>query len=65
MPIKKTIIPVLLFTVMVSCLGTPKIKFDSVTHDFGKQRPNVEKKYVFTFLNNGDGTLRIKDIKAG
>ena len=53
----------LLVPVMLYCNGKPKIQFDTLVHDFGKQQQNAELKYTFEFKNTGDGTLRIDKIQ--
>jgi hypothetical protein len=61
---KKFLLLLLLPTVLY-CNGKPKIVFESLSHDFGKQAQNVELKHIFLFKNNGDGTLFIDKIQAG
>lgn len=55
----------LLLPAALYCNGKPKIQFDKINHDFGKQEQNIEVKHVFTFKNLGDGTLLIDRISAG
>jgi hypothetical protein len=61
---KKFLLLLLLPTVLY-CNGKPKIQFDKMEHDFGKQEQNTEIKHVFMFKNLGDGTLLIDKISAG
>lgn len=44
---------------------SPKMVFNELTHDFGKQVSGPELKHIFTFKNEGDGTLMIEKVKAG
>ena len=53
----------LLVPMIINCNGKPKIQFDNLTHDFGKQQQNVELKYTFEFKNTGNGMLRIDKIQ--
>lgn len=55
----------LVVPIMLSCTGKPKIRFDTLVHDFGKQQQNVELKHTFEFKNIGSGTLQIDKIQAG
>ena len=43
----------------------PKIKFDELTHDFGKVPQQATLEHTFVFKNVGAGILHIKDVKAG
>lgn len=43
----------------------PKIKFDELTHDFGKVSQQTTLEHTFVFKNAGAGILHIKDVKAG
>ncbi len=61
----KKLLLLLLLPAALFCNGKPKIQFDQLTHDFGKQEQNIEVKHVFTFKNIGDGTLLIDKISAG
>ena len=61
----KKVLLLLLLPAALFCSGKPKIEFDTITHDFGKQEQNAEIKHVFTFKNIGDGTLLIDKISAG
>ena len=44
---------------------TPNMKFEEISHDFGKQMSGPELKHTFNFRNEGDGTLFIEKVKAG
>ena len=48
---------------MLYCNGKPRIQFDSLFYDFGKQDRSVELKHIFTFKNTGDAVLTINSIK--
>jgi hypothetical protein len=61
----KKFLLLLLVPTVLYCNGKPKIQFDMLTHDFGKQQQNVELKYTFVFKNTGDGTLSIDKIQPG
>ncbi len=61
----KKLLLLLLLPAVLYCNGKPKIQFDKITHDFGKQEQSIEVKHVFTFKNIGDGTLLIDKISAG
>jgi hypothetical protein len=61
----KKFLLLLLVPVILNCNGKPKIQFDTLAHDFGKQRQNTELKYIFEFKNIGNGTLLIDKIQAG
>jgi hypothetical protein len=41
-----------------------KIKFNELSHDFGKVEQNSSLKYSFVFKNEGKGTLIIENVKA-
>jgi hypothetical protein len=41
-----------------------KIKFNELSHDFGKVEQNSSMKYSFVFKNEGKGTLIIENVKA-
>lgn len=41
-----------------------KIKFNELSHDFGKVEQNASLKYSFIFKNEGKGTLVIENVKA-
>jgi hypothetical protein len=43
----------------------PKIKFDELTHDFGKVPQQATLEHTFVFKNVGSGILHVKDVKAG
>ena len=45
--------------------GAPKIKFDEMSHDFGKSFQNSSLKHTFTFKNVGKSVLNIEKVKAG
>jgi hypothetical protein len=59
----KKFLLLLLVPVVLYCNGKPKIQFDTLTHDFGKQQKNAELKYTFVFKNLGEGSLRIDKIQ--
>jgi hypothetical protein len=61
----RKILLLLLMPAALYCNGKPKIQFESLAHDFGKQAQNIEVKYVFAFKNTGDGALHIDKITAG
>jgi hypothetical protein len=44
--------------------GLPKIFFETLTHDFGKLKPEQEVTYDFNFKNNGDGVLEIQNVRS-
>jgi hypothetical protein len=48
----------------VSAADLPKIKFISDQHDFGKVKEGKVVEHVFSFQNEGNRTLEIKDIKT-
>lgn len=54
---------IVMIPTMLFCNGKPKIKFESLIHDFGKQAQNQELKYIFNFSNSGEGTLLIDKIQ--
>lgn len=41
-----------------------KIKFNELSHDFGKVEQNASLKYSFVFRNEGKSTLIIENVKA-
>ena len=41
----------------------PKIKFEETTHDFGDVEEGQYAKHTFTFTNEGDRPLLLKDVK--
>lgn len=43
----------------------PKIKFDSVTYDFGRVVSGTQVKHDFVFTNVGDTTLQITGVQPG
>jgi hypothetical protein len=43
----------------------PKIEFQEVAYDFGKQIAGTELKHSFSFKNTGTETLVIDKVKAG
>lgn len=45
--------------------NTPKIKFDKLSHDFGKAVQSATLKHTFAFKNIGNGVLLIEKVKAG
>jgi hypothetical protein len=45
--------------------NTPKIVFESLTHDFGTVKPNMPQTHNFIFTNQGTATLLIEKVKAG
>jgi hypothetical protein len=55
----------LLIPTVLYCNGKPKIEFEKLAHEFGKQAQNTELKCIFAFKNVGDGLLRIDKIEAG
>ncbi|TFG49022.1 MAG: DUF1573 domain-containing protein [Candidatus Brocadiia bacterium] len=61
---KKTLMMILL-PAMLCCGGIPKIEFDTLTHDFGKQAQNTHVKHRFMFTNTGSATLIVNKIEAG
>ncbi len=48
---------------MLYCNGKPKIEFDSLTYDFGKQDRSISLTHIFTFKNTGEGVLIINKIE--
>jgi len=44
--------------------GTPKIVLENNTYDFGSIDPGSKNKGEFTFINEGDGVLKISKIKS-
>ena len=44
---------------------TPKIKFNELSHDFGKSTQGSSLKHTFTFKNVGKSVLNIEKVKAG
>ena len=50
---------------LLYCNGKPKIQFDALTYNFGKQNPNIEVRHIFTFTNAGDAVLYIEKIVPG
>ena len=42
----------------------PRVKFQELSHDFGKSAQNASLKYAFNFKNEGKGTLIIENVKA-
>ncbi len=61
----KKFLLLLLLPAVLYCNGKPKIQFEKIAHDFGKQEQNIELKHVFKFANAGDGTLLVDKITAG
>jgi hypothetical protein len=45
--------------------NTPKIVFESLTHDFGTVQPNTPLTHSFVFTNQGTAPLLIEKVKAG
>lgn len=45
--------------------NAPEIKFDELSHDFGKSFQNSSLKHTFKFKNVGKGVLNIEKVKAG
>jgi hypothetical protein len=62
-PYMKKYLLLLLVPIALYCSGKPKIHFDTLIHDFGKQEQNAELKYTFEFKNVGDGILLIDKIQ--
>jgi hypothetical protein len=52
-------------TLMADPSNTPKIVFESLTHDFGTVQPNTPQTHNFVFTNQGTATLLIEKVKAG
>jgi len=46
-------------------VNTPKIVFESLTHDFGTVQPNMPLTHNFVFKNQGTAPLLIEKVKAG
>jgi len=44
---------------------SPKLVFNELTHDFGKQVAGPPLTHTFIFHNKGDGMLVIEKVKAG
>lgn len=44
---------------------TPKLEFETLTHDLGKSIQGQNLKCVFRFKNTGTGTLEILKVKGG
>ncbi len=44
--------------------GEPKIKFEELSHDFGKISPGSKNECVFKFTNTGDGILKIDKTRS-
>ena len=61
----KKLLLILLVPMVLYCNGKPKIQFEKIAHDFGKQEQNIEVKHLFMFKNIGGGTLVIDKISAG
>jgi hypothetical protein len=59
------IIFIILFFMSISCGGQPNIKFNELLFDFGEVKQEEELSHIFTFVNNGTGTLIIEKVKAG
>ncbi|MHC4528229.1 MAG: DUF1573 domain-containing protein, partial [Planctomycetota bacterium] len=45
-------------------IGTPKITFEKVLHDFGKIEPATTSICEFAFTNTGDGPLEIRRVRT-
>jgi len=45
--------------------NTPRIVFESLTHDFGTVQPNMPLTHNFVFRNQGTAPLLIEKVKAG
>ena len=45
--------------------NSPKIVFESLTHDFGTVQPNTPLTHNFIFTNQGTAPLLIEKVKAG
>ena len=43
----------------------PKIKFEQTTHDFGELDEGQYAKHTFTFINEGDRPLLLREVKPG
>ena len=54
---------IVMIPAMLYCNGKPKIQFETLAHDFGKQTQDKELKYVFNFKNTGEGLLLIDKIQ--
>jgi len=59
----KKILLLLVLPAMLYCNGKPRIQFDLLSFDFGRQDRNVVLKHIFTFKNTGDAVLTINSIK--
>ena len=44
--------------------GMPRLVFTTRTHDFGDVKPNQINSYMFTFKNEGTGTLQIQNVRS-
>jgi hypothetical protein len=54
----------LLLTPAAAAGDAPRIVFDKTDHDFGDIAPNQEYVYRFVFRNEGEGTLKIGNIRT-
>ena len=45
--------------------GVPRLRFDSLEHDFGQAVSGEDLKTTFTFKNAGDGVLVIEKVRGG
>jgi hypothetical protein len=45
--------------------GVPQIQFDSTTYNFGRVKSGEPVKHDFVFINTGNATLEITDVKPG
>ncbi len=59
----RALLLIVMIPALLYCNGTPKIKFENLSHNFGKQTRNQELKHVFKFTNAGEGMLIIDKIQ--
>ena len=51
-------------TVTLTPSGEPKIKFDTLEHQFGTIQQGSQVRHVFKFVNNGSAPLVISNVKT-
>jgi hypothetical protein len=64
-PVKRFTLFLIILILATACSGKPKIKFDSLTHDFGVINKDSTLTHIFNFTNIGKGILVIKKVTAG